>query len=179
MLLPQALEKEKESCHWCQIRSFPNNKQYPITIINEVDDVTIPSTFRFLQDSKLGSGVQAAEDSFRTGCECRDDEECQYRGCLCLQEQDDDSDDEGKSRKKVYMYHARGSKAGLLRSMHLNSKRPIYECHDGCACSKNCPNRVVERGRKVPLQIFRTDKTGWGRFQSRNQPKNEEEEETR
>ncbi|KAK2016712.1 SET domain-containing protein [Colletotrichum eremochloae] len=158
----RALEKEKENCHWCQIRSFPTHKQYPITIVNEVDDATVPSTFRFLQYSKLGTGVQAAEDSFRTGCECTDIEECQYSGCLCLQEQEEDSDDEGLTRKKVYMYHMHGAKAGLLRSKFLKSTRPIYECHDGCACAENCPNRVVERGRKVPLQIFRTEKTGWG-----------------
>ncbi|KAL0935917.1 set domain protein [Colletotrichum truncatum] len=157
-----AHEKEVEICHWCQIRDFPNNREYPITIVNKEDDAVIPATFRFLQASRLGDGVQAAEDSFRTGCECRDDEECQYRGCLCLQEQEDDSDDEGKARKKVYMYHMHGAKAGLLRSKFLKSKRPIYECHDGCACTADCPNRVVERGRKVPLQIYRTKNTGWG-----------------
>ncbi|GJC92797.1 histone-lysine N-methyltransferase [Colletotrichum higginsianum] len=144
----RALEKEQENCHWCQIRSFPTHKQYPITIVNEVDDAVIPSTFRFLQQSKLGAGVQAAEDSFRTGCECDDVEECQYSGCLCLQEQEDASDDEGHRRNKVYMYHMHGVKAGLLRSKFLQSKRPVYECHEGCACAEKCPNRVVERGRK-------------------------------
>ncbi|KAG6105625.1 Histone-lysine N-methyltransferase, H3 lysine-9 specific dim-5 [Claviceps sp. LM219 group G6] len=39
---------------------------------------------------------------------------------------------------------------------------PIYECHQGCCCTRDCPNRVVERGRTVPLQIFRTDDRGWG-----------------
>lgn len=163
--LLQALEREKDNCQWCQIRRFPNNKECPITIVNDVDDAVLPSTFRFLQESQLGTGVQAAEDSFRSGCECVDAEECQYRGCLCLQEQDDASDDEDAGeRKKVYMYHMHGSKAGLLRSKYLSkSKRPIYECHEGCACSQSCPNRVVERGRKVPLQIFRTeDGRGWG-----------------
>ncbi|KAG5953538.1 Histone-lysine N-methyltransferase, H3 lysine-9 specific dim-5 [Claviceps arundinis] len=37
---------------------------------------------------------------------------------------------------------------------------PIYECHQGCCCTRDCPNRVVERGRTVPLQIFRTDDRG-------------------
>lgn len=40
----------------------------------------------------------------------------------------------------------------------------IYECHSGCACSAECPNRVVERGRRIPLQIFRTEGRGWGEF---------------
>lgn len=50
-----------------------------------------------------------------------------------------------------------------MRSKILDSRAPIYECHDACSCGPECPNRVVERGRKVPLQIFRTeDGRGWG-----------------
>lgn len=68
-------------------------------------------------------------------------------------------------RKKRFAYHSQGAKAGLLRGSELNSRLPIYECHEGCHCSKaGCPNRIVERGRQVPLQIFRTHKgeRGWG-----------------
>jgi histone-lysine N-methyltransferase SUV39H len=53
----------------------------------------------------------------------------------------------------------------LLRDEILDSRDPIYECHSGCACSKDCRNRVVERGRKIPLDLFRTsDGRGWGEF---------------
>lgn len=184
-LSPQALKKEKENCHWCQLRALPTHKEYPVSIVNDREDgVIIPSHFRFLQHSILGTGVAQAEDSFRSGCECIDGEDCQYSSCLCLQEQDDeeeedddddDHDDEGSGgmrdvsmsglvRKKVYRYHMHGVKAGLLQSKFLHSERtqPIYECHEGCDCTESCPNRVVERGRKVPLQIFRTESTGWG-----------------
>jgi [histone H3]-lysine9 N-trimethyltransferase SUV39H len=65
-------------------------------------------------------------------------------------------------RKKIYAYHTHGTKRGQLRSKVLESREPIYECHDGCACGPDCPNRVVERGRRVPLQIFRTPDRGWG-----------------
>ncbi|KAL2756462.1 hypothetical protein ACRALDRAFT_1081692 [Sodiomyces alcalophilus JCM 7366] len=162
------ITEEKSNCHWCQIRAFPTHKQYPITIVNDADQATLPSNFRFLYHSVLGDGVEAAEDSFRSGCDCADDEDCQYGHCLCLQEQEEVAengnglDDADGGRKKVYRYHMHGHKAGLLRSKFLDSRQPIYECHDGCACSEACPNRVVERGRKVPLQIFRTKKTGWG-----------------
>ncbi|KAJ4385417.1 hypothetical protein N0V93_009845 [Gnomoniopsis smithogilvyi] len=70
-----------------------------------------------------------------------------------------------RQRKKRFAYHSQGAKAGLLRGSELNSRLPIYECHDGCKCGKaECPNRVVERGRQVPLQIFRTPQgeRGWG-----------------
>ena len=93
-----------------------------------------------------------------------------YSTCQCLDETTPDSDEEGGDdnvrgyalRKKRFAYHSRGPKAELLRSRILDSRDPIYECHDGCSCSLNCPNRVVERGRTVPLQIFRTEDRGWG-----------------
>lgn len=71
--------------------------------------------------------------------------------------------------KKRFSYHTKGAKAGLLRGDKLNSPAPIYECHEGCHCDRAlCPNRVVERGRQVPLQIFRTtDNRGWGEASSK------------
>jgi [histone H3]-lysine9 N-trimethyltransferase SUV39H len=125
-----------------------------------------------VDDSVNGAGVEPARNEFRSGCECDDGEDCQYNTCHCLQELDDsDSDSELEdgtygavppARKKVYAYHTHGSKRGHLRSKVLESRAPIYECHDACACGPACPNRVVERGRKIPLQIFRTETRGWG-----------------
>ena len=68
------------------------------------------------------------------------------------------------SKKKRFAYHSSGVKKGMLKGNILHSREPIYECHEGCKCSRDCPNRVVERGRQVPLQIFRTDDglRGWG-----------------
>ncbi|KAK7398359.1 hypothetical protein QQX98_012253 [Neonectria punicea] len=149
-------EDEKYNCHWCQIRSFPTHKTSPITVVNEVN-TEILKDFRFIDSNVLGHGVEPAE----------------FTGCLCLadledEENDDDDGGDGmdldgpRTSRKAYAYHTRGSKAGLLRSRLLDSKVPIYECHQGCACSVNCPNRVVERGRTIPLQIFRTPDRGWG-----------------
>jgi histone-lysine N-methyltransferase SUV39H len=99
-------------------------------------------------------------------------------GCLCLADLEDeeissdDDEDAGynsqangskRGKRKVYAYHSHGVKKGLLRSKMLNSKEPLYECHVGCSCSNDCPNRVVERGRTIPLQIFRTPDRGWGK----------------
>ncbi|KFH42839.1 Histone-lysine N-methyltransferase, H3 lysine-9 specific dim-like protein [Hapsidospora chrysogenum ATCC 11550] len=83
----------------------------------------------------------------------------------------DENSDEGsadhghpaKERRKAYAYHTHGAKAGLLRSRVLDSATPLYECHLACSCDPlTCPNRVVQRGRTVPLQIFRTRNRGWG-----------------
>lgn len=192
---------QRESCHFCQLRAFPAHKTIPVTIVNEVDQAVIPPNFRFVDRMVLRRGVEPAEDSFRSGCSCESDDACQYTGCLCLadlddqdsgsDEDDDEDDDEGndafhianqlngddfeaaaakkkkmkkkdRTKRKAYAYHSHGAKAGLLRSKMLNSKEPLYECHAGCSCSMSCPNRVVERGRTVPLQIFRTPDRGWG-----------------
>lgn len=91
-----------------------------------------------------------------------------YSNCLCLEEmapdsgESDDDNSEERPRRKRFAYHSHGTKAGMLRSRILHSREPIYECHTGCKCSLKCPNRVVERGRRVPLQIFRTKERGWG-----------------
>ncbi|KAI1504523.1 SET domain-containing protein [Biscogniauxia marginata] len=164
-------EAEKRDCHFCQIRSFATHSQYPVTIINTVDDAVLRPSFRFMDKSILAKDVEPTRKEFLTGCECTEGEDCQYNTCNCLQDvEDDSSDDEdgadGTSgapyRKRVYAYHSHGTKAGHLRSKVLLSRNPIYECHESCACGQDCPNRVVERGRKVPLQIFRTANRGWG-----------------
>ena len=39
----------------------------------------------------------------------------------------------------------------------------MYECNKRCSCDENCTNRVVQKGRKHKLAIFRTDNgCGWG-----------------
>lgn len=175
-----------DTCHWCQIRSFPTHDQFPITIVNDTGDgATLPNDFSFITDNILTTGVEAASENFRSGCSCDDAAACRYDGCECLSdmwwdeeemeqsspdESDSDSETEQgrrrqrKHKRAKYSYHTRGKAAGLLRSRYLKSRDPIYECHEECACSStnDCVNRVVERGRRVPLQIFRTQDRGWG-----------------
>ncbi|PKS06694.1 hypothetical protein jhhlp_006768 [Lomentospora prolificans] len=164
-----SLNEEKMNCHMCQIRSFSSHADYPITVINDVDNAPLPPDFRFIDGVVLGDGVEPAEDSFRSGCECRKDELCQFGGCQCLGDVgEEDSQEEGSARQnrrlQVYAYQTRGQRAGMLnaRMLRPECRAPIYECHEGCACSEDCPNRVVERGRRVPLQIFKTENRGWG-----------------
>ncbi|KAK4087714.1 hypothetical protein PCL_01139 [Purpureocillium lilacinum] len=167
----QKYAHERDDCHWCQLRHFPTDRKAPVTVMNDVDDQALPRGFRFINSGVLGDGVRPADESFRSGCACVDSTSCQFAGCQCLAELDEDNDsddcsdgDEGGGHvpRKAYAYHMHGAKAGLLRSKLHNSKVPLYECHQGCSCAPDCPNRVVERGRTVPLQIFRTDDRGWG-----------------
>lgn len=175
---------------------MPNQAIAPITVVNETGDkAQLPEDFMFVTDMVLGQGVEPAEASFRSGCSCLDPKDCQYNGCHCLGELEDEEEDDGdeqagettdlsrqsralsgdgtvgandkgrreKRQKKRYSYYTHGEQAGRLRSSMMNSHTPLYECHSGCSCRSSCPNRVVERGRTIPLEIFRTKDRGWGK----------------
>ncbi|KAJ2898994.1 hypothetical protein MKZ38_003563 [Zalerion maritima] len=154
--------KDMEKCHFCQLRSFPTHADSPVSIVNHRDDATFPAGFQFINESITREGVAAADEDFLSGCQCTDDKRCQYGKCECLDEVELPDGHPVPHNGKRYAYHTHGIKKGLLRSSYLTSRAPIYECHPGCACSSECPNRVVERGRTLPLQIFRTDNRGWG-----------------
>ncbi|GAP92529.1 putative set domain protein [Rosellinia necatrix] len=172
----EGLEAEKQDCHWCQIRAFATHTRQPITIVNNEDDTMIQPNFRFREASIRANDIEPTRKGFLSGCECYEGQDCRYSSCSCLQDvEEDDSDDDSDSGadnrpgyyahpapRKVYAYHTYGARAGHLRSRMLMSRNPIYECHKKCRCGPDCANRVVERGRKVPLQIFRTKNRGWG-----------------
>lgn len=48
---------------------------------------------------------------------------------------------------------------GLLRF----TRHAIFECGWRCGCNpKKCNNRLVQKGIRVPLQVFKTEWKGWG-----------------
>ncbi|KAI7498730.1 hypothetical protein KC357_g12 [Hortaea werneckii] len=50
-----------------------------------------------------------------------------------------------------------------LQPFYLEERHPIYECNSNCNCGPVCKSRVVQKGRKVPLVIFKTpNNRGWG-----------------
>lgn len=40
--------------------------------------------------------------------------------------------------------------------------KPVFECNVLCQCGDHCRNRVVQQGLQFQLQVFKTDKKGWG-----------------
>ena len=77
--------------------------------------------------------------------------------------ENDGMEDGEDSDARILVYHTMGKRKDCLRGKVLESRHPIYECHASCACSEDCINRVVDRGRKIPLQIFKTrNGRGWG-----------------
>ncbi|KAH9920278.1 uncharacterized protein B0H18DRAFT_1024543 [Fomitopsis serialis] len=38
----------------------------------------------------------------------------------------------------------------------------VIECNEGCTCPQTCQNRVAQRPRDVPMEVFYTGDCGWG-----------------
>lgn len=161
----------------------------PIKITNTIDASTPSLRFRYISENVLGDGVHQYSSATATGCQrCSPhmgrNIGCEYtKKCDCLeyaavdesrltQEQEKEYEHckaNGLSTlgfPKKFPYYAQGTKvrlAGTLVSFYLHSRRPIYECNDNCRCGPKCRNKNVQFGRKVEVEIFKTEYgRGWG-----------------
>jgi histone-lysine N-methyltransferase SUV39H len=161
----------------------------PVTFVNEVNKETPSLAFTYIQDYVLGEGVSRDDaDAVKMGCKrCRPDmggnRGCEYTAkCDCLEFAAPDltrcKDDE---QREQYAAWERGemesvglpkrfpyrldpiNKMWVLDPFYLESRHSIYECNELCNCGKNCKNRLVQRGRTVPLEIFRTAGRDFGK----------------
>lgn len=157
------LQDERNACHYCQLRAWTSNELYPVCIVNDVsgDTSCIDPNFQFIEENRVGAGVEFAEPEFLSGCDCKGRVPCKRDTCSCLQ----DLDAQNHQGKDVNPYYTEGPNSGCLKDWMLESRQPIYECTENCKCGAECPNRVVAAGRKINLQIFKTnDNRGWGIF---------------
>lgn len=113
-----------------------------IYVVNDVDLEGPPENFTYVNDYKAGEGIEIPDDPL-VGCECTD----------CFQD-----------RMKCCGHQSGGQFAYNRKSrVNVPCGSPIYECNKRCACGPDCPNRVVQKGRKVKVAIFRTrNGCGWG-----------------
>ncbi len=148
------------------LRQFERNlKQLgtpSVTIKNDVDGSTPPLDFRFVSKSILGPGVLPTSDEFMIGCDCRPENGrhcgCEYLYCTCLEEA------ATINGRKAFPYSVGPNDRKCLRSPYLKSRCHIYECNEKCNCKDNCKNRVVQFGRVVELEIFKTEDRGFGKL---------------
>ncbi|XP_063063752.1 histone-lysine N-methyltransferase SUV39H1b isoform X1 [Engraulis encrasicolus] len=113
-----------------------------IIVENHVDLEGPPRHFTYINDYKVGEGISLTEVAL--GCECTDCLEEPVNGCCA-----------GASQHK-FAYNEQGQ-------VRLRPGMPIYECNKRCRCGPECPNRMVQRGIRHSLCIFRTDNgRGWG-----------------
>ncbi|KAG5455467.1 MAG: hypothetical protein BJ554DRAFT_5112, partial [Olpidium bornovanus] len=117
-----------------------------ITVVNTVDDDGPPPGFRYTDGYVYSELARWRVDGFSYGCSCSGP--CVPGGsCLCAEVED------GEERIPSYKPDGR---------VNVESGTKITECSDRCACPPDCTNRVVQKGRKVWLEIFKTEGKGWG-----------------
>ena len=119
-----------------------NTDKAPIAVENLADLEGPPENFEYINDYKPGTGIDIPDDPI-VGCECED----------CFE------------NKKACCPTESGSQFAYYKHKRLRVGRgtPIYECNKRCKCGPDCPNRVVQLGRKFKLCVFRTlNGRGWG-----------------
>lgn len=92
-----------------------------------------------------GCAVDPAEVTL-PGCSCSS-HCCVPESCSCLQTYGRAYDTSGKLLK-------------LIKADSYSS--PVFECNALCTCSDACSNRVVQRGLRLSLEVFRTESKGRG-----------------
>ncbi|KAJ6259478.1 Histone-lysine N-methyltransferase [Drechslerella dactyloides] len=125
-----------------------------ITIVNHVDaDPSPPLDFTFVKDYVYRDGVPVPEEEFNWGCKtCKGPFGCattQIEDCECAKMNHEDL------HRLAYKHN------GLLK-FPQESAYAIHECNAHCDCYARCPNKVVLKGRQIPLEIFKTGNKGWG-----------------
>ncbi|KAK7252873.1 hypothetical protein RIF29_37126 [Crotalaria pallida] len=88
---------------------------------------------------------------------------CPYSSCcpetcdhvyLFGNDYDDAKDIFGKPMRGRFPYDENGR-------MILEEGYLVYECNQMCRCNKSCPNRILQNGVRVRLEVFKTEKKGW------------------
>uniref|UniRef100_A0A8C0GV00 Histone-lysine N-methyltransferase SETDB2 n=1 Tax=Chelonoidis abingdonii TaxID=106734 RepID=A0A8C0GV00_CHEAB len=128
----------------------------PISFCNEVDSTRLPY-FKYRKASwPRGYYLNNFSSMFLDSCDCADG--CTDRSkCACLQ----------LTAKGCIENSASPSNRASCgyRYKRLDGPVPsgIYECNLSCKCDRmRCQNRVVQHGIQVRLQVFNTDRKGWG-----------------
>ncbi|XP_068454965.1 histone-lysine N-methyltransferase EHMT1a [Clinocottus analis] len=118
----------------------------PITCVNGVDSEPSPENFKYIPDSCVTSPVNIDRDiTHLQHCSCTDD--CSSSGCMC-----------GQLSLRCWY-----DSEGRLPLDFSQAEPPVlFECNHACSCWRTCRNRVVQNGMRARLQLFRTQKMGWG-----------------
>ncbi|EEH46783.2 uncharacterized protein PADG_02881 [Paracoccidioides brasiliensis Pb18] len=134
----------------------------PVTLkIDPSDASNIDFNFEFINEYKLQKGVKRVDPGFHVGCQCVgvcDSSSCYHLDRLPNEDEDEDED----SEHQIIPYQVGRDGKVVLRHEFFRKRAMIYECSPLCTCLPSCLNRVVQKGRTVKLEIFRTDNRGFG-----------------
>ncbi|XP_076862360.1 histone-lysine N-methyltransferase EHMT2 isoform X2 [Brachyhypopomus gauderio] len=118
----------------------------PIPCVNGVDDEGCSSDYKYIAENCETSAMNIDRNiTHLQHCNCSDD--CSSSNCLCGQ-------------LSIRCWYDKDQR--LLQEFNKIEPPLIFECNLACSCHKTCKNRVVQAGIKVRLQLYRTEKMGWG-----------------
>uniref|UniRef100_H0WRV2 Histone-lysine N-methyltransferase SETDB2 n=1 Tax=Otolemur garnettii TaxID=30611 RepID=H0WRV2_OTOGA len=127
----------------------------PIPFSNEIDSRKLPQ-FKYRKTMwPRAYHLNGFSNMFTDSCDCS--EGCiDVAKCACLQLTARNAKTSPLSGNKVptgYKY----------KRLQRQVPTGIYECSMLCKCNRQlCQNRVVQHGPQVRLQVFKTEKKGWG-----------------
>lgn len=114
-------------------------------------------SFTYVVKPLLDQSVVHDTESLQLGCACPYST-CHPETCdhvyLFDNDYDEAKDIYGKPMSGRFPYDDKGRI--LLEEGYL-----VYECNNMCSCSRNCPNRILQNGVRVKLEVFKTEKKGW------------------
>ncbi|CAI0554022.1 unnamed protein product [Linum tenue] len=114
-------------------------------------------SFTYLTTALFHESCHPEFESFQLGCTCPSSM-CSPETCGHVYLFDDDYDDArdiyGAPMNGRFPYDDKGRI--ILEEGYL-----VYECNSLCSCNKSCPNRVLQNGVRVRLEVFKTENKGW------------------
>ncbi|XP_033105876.1 histone-lysine N-methyltransferase SETDB1-B-like isoform X2 [Anneissia japonica] len=145
---------------WCKeakvvIKDISNGKEMvPVMLVNEIDNERPDKSYNYITYRKCNKAVINTDTNFLVCCDCTDN--CKDKSkCACQQltiESTRASHDGKVDPNAGYHY----------RRLEEQLPTGIFECNSKCGCAKSCYNRVAQNGLRVRLQVFKTEKRGWG-----------------
>ncbi|KAJ8590675.1 SET domain-containing protein [Rhizopogon salebrosus TDB-379] len=136
----------------------------PISVINDVTDEGAPPwEFVYTNQMWYGEGVPPPDTKNLKSCGCVGRCDPKSKTCSCAKRQHrhlktyiEDRTIPKTWNGAPFVYDGKG----CLQWFGL----PIFECNAFCGCDEDCPNRVVQNGRRYVVNIKRTENKGWGIF---------------
>lgn len=125
-----------------------------ISVVNSLNNL-LPKNIKYIMERKTTTGINLNTDSkFLSGCDCTDNCEDKQK-CSCWQLT--------YEAPKNYPNSFKDPNIGYIsKRLHNRVLTGIFECNANCKCGKTCLNRVVQEPLKTSLQLFLTEKKGWG-----------------
>ncbi|GMH25242.1 hypothetical protein Nepgr_027085 [Nepenthes gracilis] len=114
-------------------------------------------SFNYVIKPQFHQSLDINLQSLQLGCGCAQSTCCPER-CdhvyLFNNDYEDAKDIYGKPMQGRFPYDEKGLL--ILEDGYL-----VYECNDICSCGRKCPNRILQNGLQLKLEVFKTEKKGW------------------